>query len=257
MPRTIFFGFPQTFLLRFGKNLSTPVPQGRDTWAAAHRKRGENMQFEIRNRWSGDVQITAEIDCAADALLAVKLGLAVKWAVTAKADLREADLRGADLRGANLSGANLGRADLGRANLRGANLRGANLSEADLSEADLRGANLGRANLGRADLTGADLTGGPVIEDIHAKVYAAASQPGALNMNMWHCGTSHCRAGWVVTLAGKEGADLEAKIGTPAAAMAIYMASDPERWKTERLPNFYCNNVTALADMARMAGVAA
>jgi hypothetical protein len=76
-------------------------------------------------------------------------------------------------------------------------------------------------------------------------------------MNMWHCGTSHCRAGWVVTLAGKEGADLEAKIGTPAAAMAIYMASDPERWKTERLPNFYCNNVTALADMARMAGVAA
>jgi hypothetical protein len=63
MPRTIFFGFPQTFLLRFGKNLSTPVPQGRDTWAAAHRKRGENMQFEIRNRWSGAVQITAEIDC--------------------------------------------------------------------------------------------------------------------------------------------------------------------------------------------------
>jgi hypothetical protein len=230
------------------------------------------MQFEIRNRRSGAVQITAEIDCAADALLAVKLGLAVKWAVTAKADLREADLRGADLRGANLSGANLGRADLGRANLRGANLRGANLSEAnlrganlrganlseaDLSEADLRGANLGRANLRGANLRGADLRGGPVIEDIHAKVYAAASQPGALNMNMWHCGTSHCRAGWVVTLAGKEGADLEAKIGTPAAAMAIYMASDPERWKTERLPNFYCNNVTALADMARMAGVAA
>jgi hypothetical protein len=76
-------------------------------------------------------------------------------------------------------------------------------------------------------------------------------------MNMWHCGTSHCRAGWVVTLAGKEGADLEAKIGTPAAAIAIYMASDPERWKTERLPDFYCNNETALADMARMAGVAA
>jgi hypothetical protein len=72
---------------------------------------------------------------------------------------------------------------------------------------------------------------------------------------MWHCGTSHCRAGWVVTLAGKEGADLEAEIGTPAAAMAIYIASDPERWKTERLPDFYCGNATALADMARMAGV--
>jgi len=25
------------------------------------------MQFEIRNRWSGDMQFTAEIDCAADA----------------------------------------------------------------------------------------------------------------------------------------------------------------------------------------------
>ncbi len=106
-----------------------------------------------------------------------------------------------------------------------------------------------------ADPIGANLCEAPVIEDIHAKVYAAASQPGALDMSMWHCGTSHCRAGWVVTLAGKEGADLEAKIGTPAAAMAIYMASDPERWKTERLPNFYCGNATALADMARMAGV--
>ena len=74
-------------------------------------------------------------------------------------------------------------------------------------------------------------------------------------MSMWHFGASHCRAGWVVTLAGKEGADLAAKIGTPAAAIAIYMASDPERWKTERLPDFYCNNASALADMARMAGV--
>jgi uncharacterized protein YjbI with pentapeptide repeats len=240
------------------------------------------MQFEIRNRRSGAVQITAEIDCAADALLAVKLGLAVKWAVTAKADLRYADLRGADLRYADLRGADLREADLREADLREADLREADLREADLREADLSWANLGGAdlswanlgradlswaNLGRADLswadltgadlTGADLAGGPVIEDIHAKVYAAASQPGALNMNMWHCGTSHCRAGWVVTLAGKEGADLEAKIGTPAAAIAIYMASDPERWKTERLPDFYCNNETALADMARMAGVAA
>jgi hypothetical protein len=129
----------------------------------------------------------------------------------------------------------------------GADLSGANLSGADLSGADLIGANL----------SGADLSGPPVIEDIHAKVYEAASQPGALNMSTWHCGTSHCRAGWVVTLAGKEGADLEAKVGTPAAAMAIYMASDPERWKTERLPNFYCGNTEALADMARMAGVAA
>jgi hypothetical protein len=33
------------------------------------------------------------------------------------------------------------------------------------------------------------------------------------------------------------------------------MASDPDRWKTERLPDFYCGNSAALADMKRMAGV--
>ena len=174
------------------------------------------MKFQIKNRWTGSVIFTAEIDADESAPRSIKLGLAVHIAVNEKAPLRGADLSGADLRGADLSGA-------------------------DLSDADLSGASLGAA---------------PVIEDIHAKVYAAASQPGALDMGRWHCGTSHCRAGWVVTLAGKEGLDLEAKIGTPAAAMAIYMASDPERWKTERLPDFYCaNNETALADMARMAGV--
>ena len=126
-----------------------------------------------------------------------------------------------------------------------ANLRGANLHGADLSGADLRW----------ADLSGADLSGAPVVPEIHKAVYAAASQPGALDMGQWHCGTTHCRAGWVVTLAGQDGVDLEAKIGTPAAAMAIYMASDPDRWKTERLPDFYCGNSDALADMKRMAGV--
>jgi len=219
------------------------------------------MQFEIRNRWSGDVQFTAEIDCAADASPSVMVGLAVKWAVAADANLRRADLRGADLSNASLSNASLRGANLCGANLRGADLSNAVLLWADLRDANLCGANLCGANLRGANLRGADLGDAyigraPVIEDIHAKVYAAASQPGALDMRKWHCGTSHCRAGWVVTLAGKEGADLEAKIGTPAAAMAIYMVSDPERWKTERLPDFYCGNTEALAAMARMAGVA-
>ena len=185
----------------------------------------EMISFDILHRWTGKLVFTAEIEAEDGASRAIKLGLAIRVAVRAKAYLRGADLRGADLRGANLSGADLS---------------GANLSGADLSEAYLRGAYL---------------SGAPVIDDIHAKVYAAASQPGALDMGSWHCGTSHCRAGWVVTLAGQPGLDLEAKIGTPAAAMAIYMASDPERWKNERLPDFYCDNATALADMARMAGV--
>ena len=188
------------------------------------------ISFDILHRWTGKLVFTAEIEAEYGASRAIKLGLAIRVAVRAKAYLRGADLRGADLRGAYLSGADL----------RGAYLRGA-----DLRGADLRG----------ADLSGAYLRGAPVIDDIHAMVYAAASQPGALDMGAWHCGTSHCRAGWVVTLAGQPGLDLEAEIGTPAAAMAIYMASDPERWKNERLPDFYCDNATALADMARMAGV--
>ena len=83
------------------------------------------MQFDIRNRYTGAVQFTAEIDCADDAPASVKIGLAVIWAARTGADLREADLREADLREADLSGADL----------RGAILRGA-----DLREADLRGA---------------------------------------------------------------------------------------------------------------------
>ena len=104
-----------------------------------------------------------------------------------------------------------------------------------------------------ADLSGADLRGAPVIPDIHREVYEAASQPGALDMGDWHtCETTHCRAGWVVALAGEAGKGLEDKIGTPAAATLIYLASDPN---LEKFPDFYCSNDAALADMARLAGV--
>ena len=109
-----------------------------------------------------------------------------------------------------------------------------------------------------ADLSGADLSGAPKIENIHQKVYEAASAPKALDMGIWHddayeegnCGTTHCRAGWVVALAGKEGRELEERIGTPAAASLIYLASDPD---LDRFPNFYCGNEAALADMKRLA----
>ena len=70
------------------------------------------MKFEIRNRWSGEVQITAEIECEESASINIKLGLAVKWAVKSWAYLS-----GADLSRADLSGADLSRADLSRANL--------------------------------------------------------------------------------------------------------------------------------------------
>jgi hypothetical protein len=47
-------------------------------------------------------------------------------------------------------------------------------------------------------------------------------------MATWHsCATTHCRAGWVVTLAGEAGKRLEAFFDTPLAAMKIYDASCP------------------------------
>ena len=68
----------------------------------------------------------------------------------------------------------------------------------------------------------------PIIPEIHAAVYAAASAPAALEMEQWHtCGTTHCRAGWVVALAGEAGAELERFFDTELAAMMIYDASDP------------------------------
>ena len=108
------------------------------------------IKFDIMNRFSGDVQFTAEIDCADDAVRSVKVGLALKWAVKTGADLY-----GADLSGANLSGADLTHANLTHANLTGANLTGASLYGANLTGADLTGANLYGANLYGANLTGA------------------------------------------------------------------------------------------------------
>jgi hypothetical protein len=117
------------------------------------------MQFEIKNRFTGDVQFTAEIECGDEASYSFKLGLAVLVAVKSSANLSGADLSGADLRGADLRGADLSGANLSGANLRGADLSGANLSGADLSGADLSGAYLSSANLSGADLSGADLSG--------------------------------------------------------------------------------------------------
>ena len=117
------------------------------------------MQFEIKSRWSGAVIFTAyiEADESASASASIKLGLAVKEAVKARADLRCANLRGANLRGAYLRGADLRDADLSCANLRHADLREADLRGAYLREADLRGANLRGADLRDADLRGANL----------------------------------------------------------------------------------------------------
>ena len=119
------------------------------------------------------------------------------------------------------------------------------------SGAYLRGAYLRDAYLTGAYLRGADLSGVPSIPNIHQAVYAAASKPGCFDMSDWHtCETTHCRAGWVVALAGDGGAAMEYCMGTPAAAALIYIKSDPG---LEKVPDFYTNNDEALADMKRLA----
>ena len=91
----------------------------------------------------------------------------------------------------------------------------------------------------------------PKIENIHTKVYAAASNPDALKMDTWHtCETTHCRAGWVVALAGEAGKKLERFHNTELAAMLIYRESSPHRVSCAR---FYDANAAALADMKAMA----
>jgi len=195
-------------------------------------------KYEVRNRFTGEVQFTATISVTPDMLPSVKLGLAVRWGRSNGANLSGADLRGANLRDANL---------------RDANLRGANLSGADLSGANLSGADLSGANLRGADLRGADWI--PKIENIHKAIYEAASAKNALDMSSWHkgdnfCGTTHCRAGWVTHLAGEGGRVLDGMLGTNAAAALIYMASDPDM---EKIPNWTASNEDALADMKRLA----
>ncbi len=91
----------------------------------------------------------------------------------------------------------------------------------------------------------------PVIPDIHRAVYAAATKtPDSLNMSDWHaCETTHCRAGWVVHLAGEAGYELQRRFDPVLAAMKIYDASgyaiSPCR--------FFDSKEAALADMKRLA----
>ena len=68
-------------------------------------------------------------------------------------------------------------------------------------------------------------------------------------MSTWHCGTTHCRGGWVVHLAGEAGYALARFHGDLLAAQLIYRESgfpiNPCR--------FFDSNEVALADMKKLA----
>jgi len=184
------------------------------------------------------------------------------------AGLQQVNLRGADLRKATLQRANLTEADLSEANLSGAGLQWANLNRAtlygaDLSGADLLGSILRGADLRDAILEGVDLCGvglddvnlcrtrglpvAPAISDLDGKILRAVQLGGGFDMSYWHqdCGTTHCRAGWAITLARGAGKQLEDRYGSAVAGALIYAASYP----TLRVPNFTASNKEALADM--------
>jgi tetratricopeptide (TPR) repeat protein len=236
------------------------------------------MNFEIKNRFTGEVQFTAEIECAEDTLPSIKIGLAVKWAIKMRANLAGAYLADAYLARANLAGAYLADAYLARANLARANLADAYLARANLDHANLAGAYLARAyladayfahaNLARAYLAGAYLARAnladalkiddkdiPVIPNIDAEILKAIEAGGKLDMGSWHgpqdhwCGTTHCRAGWAIHIAGKKGKELQDRVGPQMAGTLIYYASRPG----QPSPWFFAGTDEALADIRRCA----
>ena len=70
-------------------------------------------------------------------------------------------------------------------------------------------------------------------------------------MSSWHtCDTTHCRAGWVVVLAGDAGKALEIVTSTEFAAKQIYKASSPIKVSPIR---FYETKEKAMQDIIRCA----
>ncbi len=107
-----------------------------------------------------------------------------------------------------------------------------------------------------------DMSKIPSIPNIHQAILDAIQKEGCqLKMESWHsddkvdesgayCGTTHCRAGWVVALAGAEGRAFEKHTSTEFAAMQIYKASSEIRVSPVR---FYESDTVAMADIERCA----
>jgi hypothetical protein len=72
-------------------------------------------------------------------------------------------------------------------------------------------------------------------------------------MSSFHaCETTHCRAGWIIHLAGEAGYALERKTSSVFAAMQIYEASGYKIAPTR----FFDSDEKALEDMKRLAEAA-
>jgi hypothetical protein len=129
-------------------------------------------------------------------------------------NLSDANCQVVNFENVNLSKANLKRTVFRTANLSGANLSGADLTEASLLEANLSNANLSGANLERTNLKLANLSGANLEK---ASINLPARNPELIkeiarivlvehadfSMGDWHCGSSHCIAGWCSVLSNE------------------------------------------------------
>jgi hypothetical protein len=89
------------------------------------------------------------------------------------------------------------------------------------------------------------------VDRLHTTMLKAIGPDGEhLDMTHWHhpCGTSHCRAGHTVILAGAAGKDLERLVGTGEAARLIAIKSCPWLADEGRI-DFHCSDDQALADI--------
>jgi hypothetical protein len=129
------------------------------------------MEITIRNRWTGAVIFTHDVEGATmrDAVLAAR---------AAGSDLSDSDLSGSNLSGSNLSGSDLSGSNLSGSNLSGSDLSGSDLSGSDLSGSDLRDSDLRGSDLSGSDLRGSNLT--PIRDDIWAVLSSAPREVPAL-----------------------------------------------------------------------------
>jgi hypothetical protein len=189
----------------------------------ATKKKAATKSVVIKTRWTGEVLFTGnEGESLKDA---------VARAIANRAYLRGAYLEGADLRGADLRGADLRGADLEGAEGLDANNRPKPLTDEEYQQraADYR----------------ERFPEVPVVLALDSAICNIVnSGQGQLEMGAWHtCETNHCRAGWAIHLAGKQGYKLEAKYGSRVAGGMIYRAS------TGRWPDFFASTEEALKDI--------
>ena len=89
-----------------------------------------------------------------------------------------------------------------------------------------------------------------MVDQLDAKILVIIEgSPNTFDAGAWHsnCGTTHCRAGWAIELAGDAGRELERALGSSAAGALIYHAS------TGHIPDFYSTTDAAIADIRECA----